>query len=107
MASEVFDDELAHIPEHSIELELPFLQLLLGESSRLSPLLLARLVDATLAESDPADIPEIAAMIKGCVRPPRRSKGGRAVFVLVSGDLAHIGPKFGDPWKIDDDRRDW
>lgn len=82
----LFDDPAAHVPEHSIELELPFLQLmaeLRGEPIRIVPLLVGPMSD---------DISRMAeAMAKA------EADAGEPVCYVISGDLAHIGPKFDDP----------
>ncbi len=82
----LFDDPAAHMPEHSIELELPFLQLLAevrGEPIRVVPLLVGPVGD---------DLPRMAAALAGA-----EAAAGEPVCYVISGDLAHIGPKFDDP----------
>jgi MEMO1 family protein len=106
----LFDDELAHVPEHSIELEVVLLQYLLEKrrSFTIVPLLVGSFRDCVSKQSSPAAKEDIARMIRalqvaeaGCSEP---------VCYLISGDLAHIGPKFGDErpaagdW-LDDSRR--
>jgi hypothetical protein len=82
----LFDDPAAHFPEHSIELELPFLQLLAelrGEQVRIVPLLVGPMSD---------DLPRMAEALAKA-----EAEAGEPVCYVISGDLAHIGPKFDDP----------
>jgi MEMO1 family protein len=82
----LFDDPAAHVPEHSIELELPFLQILAelrGEPIRIVPLLVGPVSD---------DLPRMAEALAKA-----EADAGEPVCYVISGDLAHIGPKFDDP----------
>ena len=92
---EVFDDPVAHHPEHSIELEAVLLKFLMGDRPfRIVPLLTGSIHDRVQACGDPARATDLAKMVAAlraaeaaCAEP---------VCYLISGDLAHIGPKFGD-----------
>ncbi len=87
----LFDDPAAHAPEHSIELELPFLQLLAearGEPIRIVPLLVGPVND---------DIPRMAEALAKA-----EAAAGEPVCYVISGDLAHIGPKFDDPEPVNE-----
>jgi AmmeMemoRadiSam system protein B len=90
-----FGDPLAHVPEHSIELEAVLLQFLLAgrRPFRIVPLLTGPIDDRVRAKADPAGAADVARMVEAlrsaeaaCPDP---------VCYLISGDLAHIGPKFG------------
>ena len=102
--SGLYDDELrAHFPEHSIELEVVFLQHLLGPNRpfRIVPLLVGSMDDMLqdpAATSVPADV---ARMVKA-LRQAKEATSEPVCFV-ISGDLAHIGPKFGDKAGLPDD----
>jgi AmmeMemoRadiSam system protein B len=98
----LFEDEQAHLPEHSIELEVVLLQYLF-ESRRpfkIVPLLVGSFADCVYLGRDPAEATDITRMVEalrsaeaGCAEP---------VCYLISGDLAHIGPKFGDDEPVAD-----
>ena len=92
----LFDDPVAHYPEHSIELEVVWLQHLFGRSRplRIVPLLTGSLHDCVEAGRDPARAPDVARMAEALRRA--EAGAGEAVCYVISGDLAHIGPKFGD-----------
>ena len=95
----LFDDPLAHVPEHSIELEVVLLQYLLENRRpfKIVPLLVGSFADCVEARSTPTEAPDIARMVKAL----QAAEAGcnESVCYLISGDLAHIGPKFGDEAK--------
>ena len=92
----LFDDPLAHLPEHSIELEVLWLQHLFGgRDFTVVPLLVGSFGDATRDGVSPAAKPDIARMV-AALRRLDASLGDAGCFV-ISGDLAHVGPKFRDP----------
>jgi AmmeMemoRadiSam system protein B len=105
----LFDDPLAHVPEHSIELEVVLLQYLLAgrRPFKIVPLLTGSIGDCVRAGETPAAADDVARMVAAlraaeaaCAEP---------VCYVISGDLAHIGPKFDDkrkaagPW-LDESR---
>lgn len=94
----LYEDELlGHLPEHSIELEVVFLQHVLGPSRPF------RIVPMVVGSFDPIlgkrGRPETEACISKMAAALRlaESMAGEPVCHVISGDLAHIGPKFGDP----------
>ena len=107
----LYEDELlGHMPEHSIELEVVFLQHVIGPSRpfRIVPLVVGSF-DPILGKRGKVEtevaISKMAAAIKHA-----ESLAGEPVCHVISGDLAHIGPKFGDPEpvgpsKLDSSRR--
>ena len=101
----LFDDEwMAHFPEHSIELEVVFLQYLFEGKRpiRIVPLVVGSFQDAVEAEAPPAEQEDVRRMIEALREAERETK--EPICYVISGDLAHIGPKFGDdreaagPW---------
>jgi AmmeMemoRadiSam system protein B len=102
-----FADELAHLPEHSIEFEVLLLQYVLGgvRNFEVVPVLVGSFQDAVDRGDDPNNLNDVGRMLNVLREVERES--GRKVCYIVSGDLAHIGPKFGDPWQIDTDRARW
>ncbi len=93
----LFDDELlAHLPEHSIELEVVFLQYLFaGTPFRIVPLVVGSFHDCIASGSEPIEENDIRRMIAALRAVERETE--EPICYLISGDLAHIGPKFGDP----------
>jgi MEMO1 family protein len=93
----LFDDELmAHMPEHSIELEIVFLQYLFEGKRpfRVVPLVVGSFQDAVNERTSPSEQEDIRRMIESLRAMERETK--EEICYLISGDLAHIGPKFGD-----------
>jgi AmmeMemoRadiSam system protein B len=91
----LFDDEwLAHFPEHSVELEVVFLRWLYAgrRDLRIVPLVVGSFHDCVLAQQTPSERRDIAHMIEAlrCAAEETREP----ICFLISGDLAHIGPKF-------------
>jgi predicted class III extradiol MEMO1 family dioxygenase len=104
----LFDDELAaHLPEWSIELEVVFLQYLYEGKApiRIVPLVVGSFRDLIALPIRSAKGLEIdrtgfqQAEISRMVEALRcaETETPEPVCYLISGDLAHLGPKFGDP----------
>ncbi|NKB81284.1 MAG: AmmeMemoRadiSam system protein B [Nitrospirales bacterium] len=91
-----FTEELAHAQEHSIEFQLPFLQHTIGRQKPISivPILCAFppdcLADKSLKELfDRVDT--FLSLFKQAV-----AASGEEICVIASGELAHIGLRYGD-----------
>jgi AmmeMemoRadiSam system protein B len=98
---ELFADPYAHLPEHSVELEVVVLHSLLGpvRPFRIVPLLCGSYHDAVSNNRLPKESPDVRRMI-AALRAAEAECGEEVVY-LISGDLAHIGPKFDDPVPVD------
>lgn len=100
MGPSVFEDEPAHLPEHSIELHVVFLQYCmekLGRPFKIVPLLVGSFHDCIRDGVLPHEQDDIYLMIKAVKTAAQEaSEAGAKICYLSSGDLAHIGPKFGD-----------
>ena len=97
----LFDDELlAHIPEHSIGLAVVFLQYLFEgrRPIRIVPLVVASFQDCVDAKRRPRDSEDISRMIAALRGAEAETR--EPIFYIISGDLAHLGPKFGDPQPV-------
>jgi AmmeMemoRadiSam system protein B len=92
----LFEDEwVAHLPEHSIELEVVFLHYLYEKKRdiRIVPLLVGSFHDCVESGDDPGDRGDIRRMVAALRAAERETP--EPVCYVISGDLAHIGPKFG------------
>lgn len=91
----LFDDELAHRTEHSIEFQVVFLQYLLGQSREYSivPILVGSFHD--LMGTEPIEDPEVSRFVEAL--KAAESASGKKVAYIGGIDLAHVGPEFGDP----------
>jgi AmmeMemoRadiSam system protein B len=98
------DEYQAHLPEHSIELEVVLLQYLLAESRpiRIVPLVVGSFHDAVLDRQQPSSSTDVERMMKALVQLEAELPEPPAY--IISGDLAHIGPKFGDSMAV---HHDW
>jgi AmmeMemoRadiSam system protein B len=92
----LFDDERAHLPEHSIELEVVFLQYLYENhrTIRIVPLLVGSFHDCVVSGSPPARLHDVGRMVHALRQSAAETR--EPICWIISGDLAHIGPKFGD-----------
>jgi AmmeMemoRadiSam system protein B len=97
----LFEDEIAHLPEHSIELEVVFLQYLYENRRpiRIVPLVVGSFQDCVATGESPGKHNDISRMIEALRAVEAETK--EPICYLISGDLAHIGPKFGDPEAVD------
>ncbi len=101
---DVTDRQTLHRTEHSVEFPLLFLHYTEARAElpayEVVPVLLGS-VDPYLRDgSDPLQAPEVAGELRA-LREAVAASGKRALYVL-SVDLAHIGPKFGAPDRVDD-----
>jgi AmmeMemoRadiSam system protein B len=92
----LFDDIYCHFPEHSVELEVVYLQYLYENVRpiRIVPLVVGSFRDCVNSWTDPVERPEIQRMIEALRNVEAETP--EPICYVVSGDLAHIGPKFED-----------
>ncbi len=97
LSVDFYQDEFAHKGEHSIELQLVFLKALWPETNPfwIVPILCGSFHDAILQDKSPMELPGVAFLIQALKKAIAETK--RRVCVLASADLAHVGPRFGDP----------
>jgi AmmeMemoRadiSam system protein B len=94
----VFCEELHHCGEHSIELAAIWLHYLLGDKQcELVPVLCGTFQQFTEGEGDPGEDTEISATLDVL----KRATASHKTIVIAAGDLAHVGPAFGDSYAID------
>lgn len=101
---DVTERQWQHRTEHSVEFPLLFLQYLQARAElppyEVVPVLLGSVDPYLHAGSDPLAAPEVAAELSA-LRAAVAASGKRAIY-LLSVDLAHVGPKFGHPERVDD-----
>lgn len=96
----LFDDELVHRTEHSIEFQVVFLQYLLEGKREFSivPILVGSFHDLLQRETDPIDDPEVRRFVEA-LRVVEATASGPVAY--IGGiDLGHVGPEFGDPSQV-------
>lgn len=99
----LFDDPFSHIPEHSIELEVVGMQFAFGGKRpfRIVPLLVGSFCDSLSNRTRPGQQEDIARMVEA-IRLAE-AEAGESICYVISGDLAHIGPKFEDENLVDNE----
>lgn len=97
----LFEDEIAHRNEHSIEFQVLFLRYLLGDSRpfRVVPVLTGSFHSFIATGRQPIESPEVALFCEAIRRAEREHPG--KVLYISGGDLAHIGRRFGDAALLD------
>ena len=98
----LFEDEArAHLPEHSIELEVVLLQYLYEgkRDIRIVPLVVGSFEDCVLTGFSPTEAGDVQRMVRALAAVEQEMN--EPICYLISGDLAHIGPKFGDGRPVD------
>ena len=97
----LFEDELTHRTEHSIEFQVVWLQHVLAgrRDFAIVPILVGSFHDLMRGGVEPADDPEVGAMIRALKSAEAAS--GRKVAYIGGIDLCHVGPEFGDPSPVD------
>jgi AmmeMemoRadiSam system protein B len=104
--SHLFDDEIAHRLEHSIEFQVVFLQYILGEKRdyTIVPILVGSFHDLLVRGVDPIQHPEVRKFIDAM--NAAESSCGKPVLYIGGIDLGHIGSDFGDYGLLEDARLD-
>jgi AmmeMemoRadiSam system protein B len=95
---EAFKQELHHRTEHSVELATIWLHFMRrGKEIPLVPILLGSLASIRQDEGHLEDAPHLSAAVEALRKATTRYR----TLVIVSGDLAHMGPAFGDSMPLD------
>jgi hypothetical protein len=89
--------EAAHRSEHSIEFQVVMLRYLFAERRPFSivPVLASYVHEAMARRGDPEADPRIPRFVEALLGTMAVS--GRRVCLVAGVDLAHVGPRFGDP----------
>jgi AmmeMemoRadiSam system protein B len=99
---DLFEGEFSHAGEHSIEFQAVYLRSLglAGDGAApIVPLLLDSLHSMVKYGDSPSDV----AIVSDFVSALRHTlaEDGRTVTLIAAVDLAHVGPRFGDQWRVD------
>lgn len=100
LGERLFKDELDLIPEHSIELHLPWIQHIFGEVPVVAALLPDPLAPMIADDGARVSHQEFVTALGEVLE----QVGGRT-FIVSSADLSHVGPQFGEPKPVDETRR--
>ena len=96
----VFADELDHMANLGIEMALPWVQHCWGNIPIIGVLVPDPLQDQIEEDDARMDRATFTTAFRECLA----DAGGRTLYI-GSGDLSHVGPQFGEPRPIDDQRR--
>ncbi len=101
---DLFEDELVHRFEHSIEFQATFLQYVLDAKRefRIVPVLAGSFQEFLADGRQPDESPEVQAFLAGLQAAADQHPG--SVCYISAADFAHIGQRFGDQWLLDENR---
>ncbi len=93
LVPEYFSEDLAHLTEHSIEFQLPFVQTNTGAAA---PLTIVPVLSSFSAMS--LSDPSVRATVERFLAAMREavSASGKTACVIAAGELAHLGMRYGD-----------
>ena len=98
LGKRAYEEEIHHIKEHSIELSAVWLHHFLGERDcAVVPVLCGSFHHFVSGEGNPWDDRRINDAVDYLVD----ATAGRRTLVIAAGDLAHMGPAFGDTAPLD------
>lgn len=100
---DVREDQFFHKNEHSIEFQAVFLKHLLGERPASIVPILCGLSDSQARGRDPSLDEDAESFLRALDDSLARRRD--RVLVIAGADLAHVGPRFGDPVPLDERRR--
>jgi AmmeMemoRadiSam system protein B len=92
-----FGSEIAHRTEHSIEFQAVFLRYLFGDRRDFTivPVLASFAHECLARRVRPGDDPRVPRFLEALAEALAAS--GRKAVIVAGADLAHVGPRFGDP----------
>jgi AmmeMemoRadiSam system protein B len=95
-----FASELGHRGEHSIEFQAVFLRYLFGRRRDFTivPILASFAHEALARGQRPGDDPCVMAFLDAIAETAEAQR--RRVAFVAGADLAHVGPRFGDPTPV-------
>ena len=96
----VIADQLDHLPEHSIDLQIPWLQYCFGNVPIVAALMPDPLLKMIEDDGERIGLTPFVEILGETLD----AVGGRTFFV-ASSDLSHVGPQFGEPRPVDEQRR--
>ena len=104
---DLFEGEIYHRNEHSIEFQVIFLKHLLGNRKefKIIPVLCNSFHEYVNQEISPKSDWKISKFLD--VLKDTVDKHTRSILLIAGVDMAHVGPKFGDPDPVDDNTISW
>ena len=98
----IFEGEIAHRTEHSIEFQVAFLQYVLGEKKKykILPILCNSFFSLVQAGKSPNEDNRISKFLDSF--STILDDLGERAFIIAGVDMAHVGPKFGDREEVNE-----
>jgi AmmeMemoRadiSam system protein B len=99
---DLFEGEFSHSGEHSIEFQAVYLRSLgvAGEGAAPMVAILCDSLHSMVPRGrSPRDVPLVARFVDSLVET--LAAESRRVTLVAAVDLAHVGPRFGDAWRVD------
>ncbi len=93
-------DQLDHIAEHSIQLHLPWVNYFFDDVPIVAALIPDPLTEMIADDDQRIGTPKFVSTLKEVLD----GIGGETLFI-ASSDLSHVGPQFGEPRAVDEQRR--
>ena len=95
-SADLFEDELIHKFEHSIEFQVVFLQYVLRgkKNAKVVPILCSSFNEMIEENVLPSELPAIGDFTS--LLKETAAKSGKSVCFIASADLSHVGKRFGD-----------
>jgi AmmeMemoRadiSam system protein B len=100
LGDSLFIDQLDHLPEHSIQLHLPWIQRVFGDVPVVAALGPDPLAPMIADDGGRVRREDFTAALREAIF----AEGGRT-YVVASSDLSHVGRAFGEPVAVDDRRK--
>jgi len=103
VGADLCKDEFVHIREHSVELQLAFMQLAYESRGcpEIVPVLSGGFHEQMLSGKLPTDDPDVAAFLAALKETIGETDA--RVCVMASADLSHMGPHFGDDEEVNNE----
>lgn len=99
LGDRLFKDQLDMVPEHSIELHLPWIQHIFGDVPVVAALIPDPLQQMIDEDGGRVSSTEFVSALKDVL-----AEQEGVTYFVSSADLSHVGPQFGEPKRVDDSR---
>ncbi len=99
---DLFEGEIAHRTEHSIEFQVAFLQYVLREKKeyKILPILCNSFFSLVQEGKSPREDKKVSHFLESFSKI--LGELGDKAFIIAGVDMAHVGPKFGDKEEVND-----
>jgi len=101
---DIYEGEIAHLTEHSIEFQVVFLQYLFSNRLKIVPILcnsFHQYIEKGVSPATDYKITEFLNTVRSII------KSYPEVYLIAGADLAHVGKRFGDKESVDDKTMNW